>query len=139
MRPNHIAIEVSQDEHYRSAFLKDLKENWPSMAKDYRHYCHACHPQQGDIWIWTSPEGQKLIHFIIDDASGSLLSPERRMHFFRLGLKHLSKVAEVEGIAQIEFPKGSFKFNDSELSAAESLFAETINKAHQKNSSLGGA
>lgn len=138
MKPNHIAIEVSQEEHFRSPFLKQIKENWPSLAKDYRHYCHVCRPQQGDIWIWTSPEGQKFVHFIIDDDKNTLLSSEERFHFFRTCLKHLLKVAETEGIERIDFPKGSFKFNDNEMNLAQTLKEESFKQNYAKAASAGG-
>lgn len=137
MKPNHIAIEVSQDEHYRSPMLKQIKENWPSLAKDYRHYCHVCHPKQGDIWIWASPEGQKFVHFIIEDSNNSILSSEERFHFFKICLKHLMKVAGTEGISSLELPKGSFKFSDSELANANEMVAEAFANLKMKNSSNG--
>lgn len=49
MKNQHIAIEVSQDEHYTSPYLKSLKENWPSLARDYRHYCRNVTPKTGEL------------------------------------------------------------------------------------------
>ena len=69
MKDKHVAIEVSRDEHYRTPYLKSLKENWPSLAKDYRHYCHTYSPGTGELWTWTSPEGQMFFHLVLDDCS----------------------------------------------------------------------
>lgn len=121
MKQNHIAIEVSQEEHFRSPFLMKLKEDWPSLAKDFRHYCHVCRPQQGDVWVWSSPQGQKFVHFIIGDANHNLLSSDERIHYFKHCLKHLMKIVTVEGIEEIDLPKGSFQFNEDELKTAEGL------------------
>lgn len=138
MKQNHIAIEVSQEEHFHGPFLKQIKENWPSLARDYRHYCRACHPKQGDIWIWTSPEGQKFVHFVIGDAQGTLLTSDERLHHFRSCLKHLMKVVETERIEKIDFPKGSFKFNDLEMQFITTLKDESFKNFQSKTMAAGG-
>lgn len=130
MKENHIAIEVSKDEHYKSPYLKSLKENWPSLAHDYRHYCHTYNPNTGDIWIWTSPEGQKFIHLVIDEKGAdphphNLVNADR-LQSFKKALKKLKKVTEDENINKVELPKVGFHFSDQELDLATMILKETF-------------
>lgn len=130
MKNNHIAIEVSQDEHYTSPYLKSLKENWPSLARDYRHYCHSVTPKTGELWTWTSPEGQKFFHLVLDEK-GSNPSPHSlahadRLQSFKKALKELKKVAESEKITTIELPKVGFHFSAHEFSLATMMLKETF-------------
>ena len=130
MNENHIAIEVSRDEHYASPYLKSLKENWPSLAKDYRHYCHTVSPKTGDMWTWTSPEGQKFFHLVLDEK-GMDPHPHNfvnvdRLQSFKKALKKLRRISEDEDIKLIELPKVGFHFSDQELDLAMMMLKETF-------------
>ncbi len=132
MKPLHVAIEVSKDEHYKSPLLKSIRDNWPSMAKDYRHYCHVYHPEQGDVWVWTSPEGQKFIHFVMEDSDNNPMRSEQRFHYYKLGLKKLVKLLKTDELEKVVMPKGSFKFSKDEMPEAIQMFQEAFqNNGHK--------
>lgn len=130
MRENHIAIEVSIDEHYATPYLKSLKENWPSLARDYRHFCHVTSPQTGALWAWTSPEGQKFFHLVLDekttDSHPHNLVNADRLKSFKQALKELKKVMESEKIETVELPKIGFHFSDREFELALMMLKDTF-------------
>jgi hypothetical protein len=130
MKDNHIAIEVSRDEHYNSPYLRSLKENWPSLARDYRHYCHNVNPKMGELWTWTSPEGQMFFHMVLDEQGANPhpghLAHAERLQSFKKALKELKKVAESEKIKVIELPRVGFHFSDHEFSLATMMLKETF-------------
>lgn len=133
MKENHVAIEVSKDEHYKSPYLKALKENWPSLARDFRHYCHTYSPSTGDMWTWTSPEGQMFFHLVLDESSDS--HPRNfvnadRLQSFKKALKKLRKVAESENLKLVELPKVGFQFSEQELDLATMMLKETFLDTH---------
>lgn len=130
MKDTHVAIEVSRDEHYKSPYLKALKESWPSLAKDYRHYCHAHSPKTGDMWTWTSPEGQMFFHLVLDEK-GADTHPHNmvnadRLQSFKKAIKKLKKFAEDEDVKNVELPKVGFLFSDQELDLANMMLKETF-------------
>ncbi|MEK6627308.1 MAG: hypothetical protein AABY53_01680 [Bdellovibrionota bacterium] len=130
MKSNHIAIEVSRDEHYTSPYLKSLKENWPSLARDYRHYCHSVNPKTGELWTWTSPEGQMFFHLVLDEKGtnphpGKLANADR-LSSFKKALKELKKLSETEKIKNVELPKVGFHFTDQEFTLATMIVKETF-------------
>lgn len=130
LKKNHVAIEVSRDEHYQTPFLKSLKENWPSLAKDYRHYCHTYSPKTGNVWTWTSPEGQKFFHLILDEKNEDIQahphSNTNRLNNFKKTLKELKKVSVEDDIQLIELPKLGFHFSDQEFEQANKIMTESF-------------
>ena len=124
MTDKHIALEVSRDEHYKSPYLKSLKENWPSLARDYRHYCHNFHPKTGEVWTWTSPEGQRFFHLILDEKGQEMSVDGNRLQSFKKALKNLKRVTEDDQIKTIELPRVGFHFSDHEFELAQSLLKE---------------
>ena len=50
-----IAHGVSPNDHFDAGLALALREMWPSMAKDFRHYVHQAHPKPGELWIMPRP------------------------------------------------------------------------------------
>lgn len=123
MKVVHYAIEVGRDEHFKTPYLLKLKEDWPSLAKDFRHYCHIHSPEIGETWVWTAPNGQKFVHFIIDDHQKKMTN-EERMHSFKKCLRNLLKSQAVKADEKIVLPKGGFKFGEQELEKIKGLLIE---------------
>ena len=45
-----IAHGVAPNDHFDSGLALSLRERWPAMVKDFRHYCQTSHPKSGEIW-----------------------------------------------------------------------------------------
>lgn len=123
---NHIIIEVSRDEHFKSPFLRELIENWPAIAKDYRHYCHLSNPQKGDVWTWTSPEGQKFFHLITEDEPGQKPQDSDRSHYFKVAFKKVKKILESEKISNLAIPIGGLHIKYDEI---KNIVSEVLDTA----------
>lgn len=132
MKDKHIALEVSQDEHYRGAYLKSLKESWPSLARDYRHYCKQNHPKTGDIWTWTSPEGQMFFHLVLDESERGADAGVKRLQAFRHAVKKMKKAVENSSVKLIELPEIGFQFNSDELELAKSILKEVFSDSQSE-------
>lgn len=118
---NIIAIEVSQDEHYKTQFLKSLKEDWPALAKDFRHYCHQENPKTGDVWLWTSPDGVKYVHMIMDKENGDKHLEQSRLAAFKKCLKAAHRVLSQEEFQLLQLKPEAFLFSEHELKQAQEL------------------
>ncbi len=51
-----IAHGVAPNDHFDSGLALALREKWPAMAKDFRHYAHQTHPKPeayglGAAWV----------------------------------------------------------------------------------------
>lgn len=47
-----IAHGVAPNDHFDHGLALSLREKFPTMAKDFRHYAQQCHPKPGELWTW---------------------------------------------------------------------------------------
>lgn len=47
-----IAHGVAPNDPFHSGLALALREKWPAMYKDFRHYCQSTHPKTGTMWAW---------------------------------------------------------------------------------------
>lgn len=51
-RAQAIAHGIAPNDHFDHGLALALREKWPMMAKDFRHFANQCHPKSGEIWTW---------------------------------------------------------------------------------------
>lgn len=44
---------ISPNDPFDQGLARALRERWPVMHKDYRHFAHQTHPQPGSLWEWN--------------------------------------------------------------------------------------
>lgn len=54
-----IAHGVAPNDPFHSGLALQLREQFPAMYRDFRHYCQSTHAKPGEIWAWAGagPEG----------------------------------------------------------------------------------
>ena len=55
-----IAHGVAPGDHFDHGLALALRENFPAMAKDFRHYVRQCHPKPGEFWEWGGVGGVRI-------------------------------------------------------------------------------
>ena len=63
-----IAHGVAPNDHFDSGLALALREKWPAMAKDFRHYAHQSHPKSGEIWMWGGPGGARIFNLMTQEG-----------------------------------------------------------------------
>jgi O-acetyl-ADP-ribose deacetylase (regulator of RNase III) len=63
-----IAHGVAPNDDFKSGLALSLRERWPAMYKDFRHYCHTRAPRPGGLWSWAGADGQRLISLLTQAA-----------------------------------------------------------------------
>ncbi len=43
---------VAPNDHFDNGLALSLRERWPAMVKEFRHYCQTTHPKVGGGWLW---------------------------------------------------------------------------------------
>jgi O-acetyl-ADP-ribose deacetylase (regulator of RNase III) len=108
-----IAHGVAPADHFESGLALELREQWPSMVKDFRHYCHGTHTKTGDAWLWAGPaengnHGKIIINLMTQEAAentrGNHPGPASASSVSH-ALKALRKIIEKEGIQSIALPR----------------------------------
>ncbi|MFN6102936.1 MAG: macro domain-containing protein [Planctomycetaceae bacterium] len=58
-----IAHGIAPNDPFDRGLALALRDKWPMMHKDYRHYAHQTHPQPGEIWEWGGV-GARIINLL---------------------------------------------------------------------------
>jgi O-acetyl-ADP-ribose deacetylase (regulator of RNase III) len=64
-----IAHGVAPFDHFDSGLALSLREDYPSMFKDFKHYCKLENPAPGTAWIWSGAEGKRIINLLTQEAA----------------------------------------------------------------------
>ena len=64
-----VAHGVAPNDSFSSGLALALREAWPAMYKDFRHYCQTTHPKAGTIWAWAGPNGTRIVSLFTQAAA----------------------------------------------------------------------
>jgi O-acetyl-ADP-ribose deacetylase (regulator of RNase III) len=102
-----IAQSVSINDPMDKGLALQLHNMYPSMHKDFHHWCHQHNPEAGDAWAWVSAEGKYIVNLITQEKADS---HGHRHGVAKLGhvqhsLKALTKIIEKEGFTSLALPR----------------------------------
>lgn len=102
-----IAHGVAPNDHFAQGLAHSLREMWPAMYKDYRHYYQSQHPESGNAWMWGTTEGKRIINLLTQEpAKDERSNPGKAtVSHVNHALKELRKLIEKEGIKSVALPK----------------------------------
>ncbi len=114
-----IAHGVAPGDHFSTGLALSLRERWPAMVQDFRHYCHANHPKSGTLWSWGGAGGVRIVNLFTQEAAHDHGSKPGKAHLEHVNhsLRELKKIIEKEGWTSIALPKiatgvGTLKWED---------------------------
>jgi O-acetyl-ADP-ribose deacetylase (regulator of RNase III) len=64
-----VAHGIGPNEEFDKGLALALREKWPSLSKDYRHYAHQVHPRAGELWMWGGTGGVRIYNLLDRDGS----------------------------------------------------------------------
>ena len=103
---NLIAHGVAPGDHFTSGLALALRERWPSMAKDFRHWCHLNHPKAGGVWSWSGPNIHIACLLTQDQAEDEGGTPGRAsVANVNHALRALKGLIEAEGHKSVALPR----------------------------------
>jgi O-acetyl-ADP-ribose deacetylase (regulator of RNase III) len=63
-----IAHGVAPNDHFDSGLALALRDQWPAIAKDFRHYAHQAHPAPGELWVWGGAGGIRIFNLLTQEG-----------------------------------------------------------------------
>lgn len=104
-----IAHCVAPMDHFDSGLALSLRENYPSMVKGFRNYCHTHHPKPGEIWTWSGVGGIRIVNLMAQEPAPSESYKghpgKATISFLDKTLKNLSKLVQTEKPESLAIPK----------------------------------
>lgn len=106
-----IAHGVAPADHFDSGLALALRERWPALAKDFRHFCAQNHPKPGGAWAWAGPDERrgsvKIVNLMTQEPADHGRGHPGKATVSHVGhaLKALGDVARKEGYASLALPR----------------------------------
>lgn len=116
-----IAHGVAPHDHFENGLALTLRQDYPSMVKDFRHWCHQTNPKPGHVWMWASADGKRIVNLLTQEAAtghGHSGHPgHATLHNVGHALRELKKLLKEEDIRSIAIPRlatgvGGLKWED---------------------------
>lgn len=102
-----IAHGVAPNDHFSSGLALALRERWPAMYQDFRHYCHTAHPNPGTVWAWGDAEGKRLVNLFTQEAPPNHQANPGKASVQNVNhaLKELRRLIEQEEFRSVALPR----------------------------------
>ena len=66
-----IAHGIAPHDNFKQGLALSLREQWPGMYKDFRHYCQTYNPKPGGAWSWKGPNSPVIINLFTQEQAGT--------------------------------------------------------------------
>ena len=102
-----IAHGVAPGDHFSQGLALSLREEWPSMVKDFRHFCQTTNPKPGEVVMWGGAGGKRLVHLLTQEAAAVQGGRPGRATtvYVNHALRELRLFVEKEGIKSLALPR----------------------------------
>jgi O-acetyl-ADP-ribose deacetylase (regulator of RNase III) len=64
-----IAHGIAPHDDFKQGLALSLREQWPGMYKDFRHYCQTYNPKPGNLWSWRGPGSPIIMNLFTQEPA----------------------------------------------------------------------
>ena len=98
---------VAPNDPFSAGLALSLRERWPAMYKDFRHYCQTIHPKAGTVWIWGGANGKRIVSLLTQEAAyGQGGKPGKAtVENLNHALRELRHLVEMEKFTSLALPR----------------------------------
>lgn len=98
---------VAPDDHFGTSLALQLREHWPAMTKDFRHYCHTHRPKPGELWVWSTADGMRVVSLLTQEPALSHSQKPGKATLGHVGhaLHALRRLIEKEHLGSVALPR----------------------------------
>ena len=103
-----IAHGVAPNDPFSQGLAHALREQFPAMYKDFRHFCQTAHPKPGDVWTWAGADAPRIFNlFTQEGVQGHHGGKPGRAHVTHVNksLRELRQLIEKEHLQSIALPR----------------------------------
>lgn len=102
-----IAHGVAANDPMNQGLAMVLHENYPSLHKDFHHWCHQFHPKPGEAWMWGGTDGVRIVNLLTQEGGyGHGAKPGKATSgHVNHALRSLKKIIEKEKFTSVALPR----------------------------------
>ena len=106
-RAQVLAHGVAPDDDFKQGLALALRQEWPAMAKDFRHYCKQRHPKPGTVWTWGGVGGVRIVNLLTQEPAAHVGDHPGRAKVSHVNhaLRALRREIEKEGFVSVALPR----------------------------------
>lgn len=124
-----IAHGVAPNDDFKRGLALLLRENWPSMYKDFRHFAQTSHPKSGSLWTWGGAGGARIINLFTQEGSEghqAASGGKATLNYVAHCLKALHREVETNGFKSLALPRLATGVGGLEWNHVEPLIKEHL-------------
>lgn len=101
-----IAHGVSSNDPMDQGLALTLHKRYPSLHKDFHHWCHQQHPKPGEAWLWGGADGIRIINLLTQEGGyGHGARPGKASTTnVNHALRALKKIIQKEKLTSVALP-----------------------------------
>ncbi len=98
---------IAPHDHFNQGLALSLREEWPSLYKDFRHFCQTQKVTEGEVWAWKGAGGPTIFNLFTQQAPESKDGHPGRASesYVNSSLKSLAKELKKANIKSLALPK----------------------------------
>ncbi len=102
-----VAHGVAPNDPMSQGLALSLHKRYPAMHKDFHHWCHQNHPEPGDVWLWSGPDGVRIVNLLTQEGGyGHGQRPGKAtVKHVSDALRVLAKMAAHESFTSLALPR----------------------------------
>ena len=106
-RAQAIVHGVSPNDHFAQGLALSLREQWPAMYKDFRHFTQLKHPSPGELCVWAGADGRQIISLFTQESGSDHGKHPGAASAQHVGhaLKQLARLAATEKLTSLALPR----------------------------------
>jgi O-acetyl-ADP-ribose deacetylase (regulator of RNase III) len=122
-----LAHGVAPNDHFDSGLALALRERWPMMYKDFRHWSHQNNPSPGSLWSWGGP-GVRIVSLLTQEGAHDKGAKPGKATLPNVNhcLRALRKLVTDEKIASLALPRLATGVGGLDWSEVEPLIAKHL-------------
>lgn len=123
---------VAPGDHFQNGLALSLREQFPALAKDFRHWCHTYSPKPGECWLWSGVGADgKTVHVASlltqEPAAGhGGLPGKATTHNVNRALHELARLVEKERFESVALPRLATGVGGLDWSEVRPLIERTL-------------
>lgn len=123
-----IAHGVAPNDSFSTGLASSLRERWPAMYKDFRHFYQLGHPKPGGAWVWSGADGKRIVNLFTQEEAAPHTSRPGRATLENVNhtLRELHKMAEKEKFSSLALPRLSTGVGGLEWDDVKPLIAKHL-------------
>lgn len=106
-RAEAIAHGIAPDDDFHRGLALSLREHWPAMYRDFRHYCRVTSPKPGDVWAWKGAGSAWIMSLFTQEppTHEGGRPGKASISYVAYALKSLIKELEEKGLKSVALPR----------------------------------